>query len=274
MRIAFFFSFAALLIAGCNGLFYHPRKEIVRYPSDIGLPYERVTISTPGQPTLAGWLLPTTSEVRGTVLYLHGNAENISTHFAAVYWLPKEGYQVFLFDYAGYGESEGTVSLSGIHRDVERMIGWVAADHRTMGKPLILFGSSLGGTMALYAAAQSEKRGALQAVVAEAPFSSYRSIAREKLSLIWLTSPFRWPLGFLVSDHFSPLGVAEKMNKQVLLIHGTTDAVVPLHHSADLCAAIGERCTLLEVPGAGHGEPLVRPDVRAQISAFLRGNAP
>ena len=74
---------------------------------------------------LHGWFLPAQIPSRGTILFLHGNAENVSTHIGSVAWLPAEGFNVFLIDYRGYGLSEGVPTLDGLHRDVEAAIAKV-----------------------------------------------------------------------------------------------------------------------------------------------------
>jgi pimeloyl-ACP methyl ester carboxylesterase len=206
------------------------------------------------------------------VLFLHGNAENISTHFANVYWLPEHGYQVLLFDYAGYGESQGTPSVDGIHNDVARMIRYVVADTRTKNTPLFLMGQSLGGTMALYTASLPEFQYTFKAVTADAPFSSYRRIAREKLGLLWLTYLLQWPLGFLVYDGYSPDHNVPEIQVPVLLIHGLDDQTVPPHHSKRLCDQLGSNCARLEAPGLDHGKTLTQPEIRGKIVAFFENS--
>ena len=72
---------------------------------------------TPDGLKLHGWHLKAKDKSRGTILQLHGNAENISTHVNSVLWLALEGYDVFNFDYRGYGKSEGSPTLDGVHID-------------------------------------------------------------------------------------------------------------------------------------------------------------
>jgi hypothetical protein len=263
-------TFVAAIFSGCSNVFYLPSPVMVRTPGDIGLQFEPVSISDEGEPTLKGWFLPSSVPVQGTVLFLHGNAENISTHFANIYWLPRQGYQTYIFDYAGYGESEGSVSVDGIHRDIARMIRSVLHDTRVDPSRMYLMGQSLGASMALYTAGTPEFNGAFRAVVADSPFSSYRSIAREKLSLFWITYPLQWPLGFLVDDTYSPDRVVNQISVPVLLIHGGDDHTVPPEHSRKLCALLAQRCVRFEIPGVDHGGTLQRPDVRAKIVDFLK----
>ena len=259
----------ALSCAGCTGLFFYPSRELVRTPADIGLRYEEVRVGEPDSGMLTGWYLPAAGAPKGTVIFLHGNAENISTHFGQIYWLPAAGYQVFIYDYSGYGSSDGAATVDGVHADAALMVRAVLADPRVDPARLFLMGQSLGAAVALYTAAQPEFRQTFRAVVADSPFSSYRRIAREKLDGLWLTALFQWPLGFLVDDRRSPDRVVAEITVPVLFIHGTADEVVPPHHSADLCTMLENRCTRLEVPGAVHGQPMTVPEVREKVVEFL-----
>ena len=102
-----------LLISGCTHLIFQPLKPHLIDPAQHGIVAEEHYFTTKDKVRLHGWLLPAQGESRGTLLFLHGNAENISTHIRSVWWLPKHGYNVFLFDYRGYGRSEGNPTLDG-----------------------------------------------------------------------------------------------------------------------------------------------------------------
>ncbi|HKJ87186.1 MAG TPA: alpha/beta fold hydrolase, partial [Gammaproteobacteria bacterium] len=96
------------LLAGCTSLFFYPDREMVLNPATLGLGFERVAFPSTDGVRLHGWYLPAETErTGGTVLFLHGNAENISNHLRIVDWLPERGFNVFLFDYRGYGRSQG-----------------------------------------------------------------------------------------------------------------------------------------------------------------------
>ena len=110
---------------GCSSFFFQPHKQHYRDPGKIGLAFEDVYFPTNDNLKLHGWFLPAQGEVKGTVLFLHGNAENISTHIGSVYWLPARGFNVFLPDYRGYGKSEGAPSLAGSMADIESALAYV-----------------------------------------------------------------------------------------------------------------------------------------------------
>src|SRR5512143_2232820 len=106
-----------ILMQGCTSLIFQPMQMQVRTPGDVGLDYRDLYFHAADATLLHGWFLPAQHEAKGTLLFLHGNAENISTHLGSVWWLPAEGYNVFLYDYRGYGYSEGKPSLDGLLSD-------------------------------------------------------------------------------------------------------------------------------------------------------------
>ena len=99
-------------------MFFQPQTTQYMTPNEIGLAYEDVYFSSTDGTKLHGWFLPAQGKAKGTVLFLHGNAENISTHILSVYWLPAQQYNVFLLDYRGYGLSEGVPDLKGAQEDI------------------------------------------------------------------------------------------------------------------------------------------------------------
>src|SRR5262245_34036961 len=94
---------AALLLGGCTSLFFQPHRQQVLTPKQFGLAFEEVRIRTADGLALNAWFLPAKGPAAATVLHLHGNAENISTHFTNVAWMPAEGFNVLALDYRGYG---------------------------------------------------------------------------------------------------------------------------------------------------------------------------
>lgn len=254
-----------LLCSGCGGMFLYPSSVKVQDPSQYGLRYSEVFLDTPGGDRLAAWRLHA-EHPRGTILYLHGNAENISTFLSAVQWLPARGYDVFMLEYRGYGPSEGEATLDNLHEDAALAIDHLLADG---ARPLILFGHSLGGAIALEAAAAHPRGRELRAVVADSAFSGYRRIAREKLASGWLTWPLQWPLSLLFPDDRSPeRAIARLAPVRVLLIHGEADEVVPYSHALRLAAA-APATELWTVPGGRHIDALTRPGYRDRLVAWL-----
>ena len=139
------------------------------------------------------------------MLFLHGNAENISTHFFNVAWMPAEGFNVLALDYRGYGASAGSPSLPGVQLDIDAALSALLARPDVDPRRIVLFGQSLGGALAIHYAARGAHRGALRAVISDSAFADYRLIVSEKLASFFLTWPFQWLPALTVDNDYSPL---------------------------------------------------------------------
>ncbi|MDX1451769.1 MAG: alpha/beta fold hydrolase [Oleiphilaceae bacterium] len=128
----------------------YPQSQYVATPAQFGLKYQSVTIRTASGDTLNNWYLPATSETRANVLFLHGNAENISTHMHSAAWLVQHGYGVFLLDYRGFGASTGQANLTTLHEDALYAYDWLSQQEH----PIAIFGQSMGGAIAIVTTAR------------------------------------------------------------------------------------------------------------------------
>jgi fermentation-respiration switch protein FrsA (DUF1100 family) len=259
-----------LSLSACTGLVFYPTREYALTPDQIGLAYREVDFLTADGIRLHGWFLPAEPPRVGSILFAHGNAENISTHIGSVAWLPAAGFDVLLFDYRGYGRSEGAPSLAGLQLDFEAALRLLLEAPEFGTDRVVVFGQSLGAALAITALADSPNRDRVQGLVVEGAFTSYRDLAREKLGGFWLTWPLQWPLGFTIDDRYRPIeAIARLAPMPVLLIHGEDDRVVPAHHARDLFAAAGEPKDLWLVPETGHIQAMARPEVRAHLLDYL-----
>jgi len=264
-------SLLTMLLAGCTQVFFQPHHIQVHTPDQLGLTYQGVRFSADDGVGLYGWFLPAKGSAAGTVLQLHGNAENISTHFASVAWMPARGFNVFVFDYRGYGASEGLPTLEGAQKDID------AAMKTLLGRPdvdknrIVVYGQSLGGALAVYNVAHSPFRAHISALVIESTFSDYVGIAREKFDDHWFTWPFQWIPSLTVDDRFSPLPAIKMISPiPLLILHGDRDATVPVHHGRELYDAALEPKQLWFVPGAGHIQAMREKVERDRLVAYLR----
>jgi uncharacterized protein len=212
-------------------MFYYPDRITYETPGTYGLKYEEVTFRSRDGTKLSGWFVQAVGAPRGTVIHFHGNAGNMSAHFAVVSWLPKAGFNLFVFDYRGYGRSEGAPDRKGVYEDSIAAITCVQERKDVNRERLVLFGQSLGGANAI-AVAGGNRFGGIRAVAAEAAFSTYRSIVRDKLGEIPVLSLFKAPLSWLLTgDSYSPAGAVGRIAPvPLLIIHGTDDRVVPFYH--------------------------------------------
>jgi uncharacterized protein len=264
----------ALLLPGCTSLFFQPMRQHLRTPDQIGLAWRDVWFAADDGVRLHGWFLPSQVPSRGTILFLHGNAENVSTHIGSVAWLPAKGFNIFLIDYRGYGLSEGMPTLDGLHRDVAAAIGTVFALDGVDANRVALFGQSLGGSIAITTLARSPYKRRIAALIVEGAFSGYRSIAREALARTWLTWPLQGPLSFAVDDEYQPIEAITRISPvPVLIVQGEEDPVVPVSHAEALYTAAREPKSLWLVPRAGHIAVFRWPQYRDRLLEYLEQTA-
>lgn len=259
-----------LLLAGCTGVFFQPMQPWLRTPATVGLDYEDLRLPTADGLTLSAWFLPARQPARGTILFLHGNAQNISTHLASVYWLPERGFNVLLLDYRGYGASQGLPSVAGAQQDIDSAMRYLVARRDLAPRRIVVLAQSLGGALGLHYLAHSGYRQHLRGAVIDSAFTGYRDIAGEKLRGSWLTWPLSWPLSLTVSDDYRPLDAVAKVAPiPLLILHGDRDEVIPLHHARQLFEAAREPKNLWIIEGAAHIQALDSPPVRERLVAWL-----
>ena len=257
---------------GCSSLFFYPQKAHFDNPALKSVSYEDVYFMTSDGLRLHGWYLKAKDKSRGTILQLHGNAENISSHVNSVLWLTLEGYDVFTFDYRGYGRSEGSPTQDGVHRDAQAALETVLTLPDINKERLFVLGQSLGGAIAVYAVANSEHKNRVKALILDSAFSSYRDIAREKLARFLLTWPFQYPLSLLFSDYYSPVKWIRTVHPlPVLIIQGDQDRIVPVHHASILYRTALDPKELWVVNGVGHIQAFSVKDIRNKFLEYLEG---
>lgn len=225
-----------VLCMGCmNRLFYYPDRVTYQTPAQHGLKYDAVTFRSSDGARLSAWFVPAVGEPVGTVIHFHGNAQNMTVHSDFVRWLPAEGFNLFVFDYRGYGASEGRPGRRGVYEDSVAAIKYVKSRPDLDQNKLLILGQSLGGANAIAAVGNNDFKG-IRAIAIESTFYSYRTIVRDKIGQIPVLSLARWPLSFLVvtNTHSPGKVIARVAPIPILLIHGTHDRVIPSHHSKRL----------------------------------------
>lgn len=250
-RIRGFVLLAALLLLiglqGCNGLFYHPDAH--PYRSIDSVPgAEDVTFASQDGTKLHAWFVPASGARKGTVIYFHGNAQNLSSHYSFVAWLPAEGFDVFAFDYRGYGASEGSASRQGLHEDSLAALDYVSKRPDVDAKRLLVFAQSLGGACAT--AALGESGFQVRGVALDSTFAHYIGMGNEVLGGTFWTFPLAW---LLLSNSHSPAdAIAKLAPTPILCFHSPLDPVVPIAQGRQLYEAAGEPKQFVEVPSRGH----------------------
>jgi len=240
-------------LLGCNGMFFFPYRDQVLSPEQLGLKYEDVDFPASDGTRLHAWLLPAEGKALGTILFLHGNAENISTHIMSVRWLPAQGFNVFLLDYRGYGASEGEPSVEGVQEDVNAAMRTLLSRPDVNPDRLVVFGQSLGGSIAIYNVAHSPYRQHIRALAVESAFASYRQIAREAASTAGVLAPLApFVMKAFPGPEKDPITALRSIHVPLIFVHGTRDAVIAHDHSAQLHAAANAPKELWTVDDAEH----------------------
>ena len=238
-------------------------------PDAIGINYEDIYAKTADNLQLHGWKLYSAGEAEVTLLFFHGNAENISTHFAGVYWLVDHGYDVYLFDYRGYGKSEGEAELDPIVDDMQLLIGRVLEDLPANNK-LIIMGQSLGASLSIYSVAHSRYRDRIEALVSVAAFSDYHDIAQDALSSSWLLWLFQWPLSQTIDNTYSPVeSVGKVAPVPIFIMHSQEDEIIPFYHAQSLYEAAGQPKQLITLDG-GHNVAFSIDSNRQKLLSILQ----
>ena len=234
---------ALALLTGCGSaversLIYYPTRRLEATPGDYGLPFEDVRPTAEDGVRLHGWYVPGRRPV--TVLWCHGNAGNISHRLENLRLLRERlGVGTLLFDYRGYGASDGTPSEVGTYRDARAFRAWLRA--RTPGEPLVVyFGRSLGAAVAAQLAAEDPPA----ALVLETPFTSVRAMANGTLP----------GAGYLFRTRYDTLGRVAEVRAPLLVLHGDADEVVPFHHGRAVFEAAREPKRFVRIPGAHHND--------------------
>jgi uncharacterized protein len=260
----------ASLASACTPVFFQPSSTLYATPGLYGIDYQPVELKAKDGTSLFAWFLPARGKAVGSVLYLHGNAENISTHFANVAWMPAAGYNVLALDYRGYGGSEGRPTLAGLQMDIDAAMQALIERKDVDPNRVVVFGQSLGGALAIYYVAHSQYRSHIRAVIADSAFADYRLVAQEKLADVPLTWPFQWLPKFTVDNDYSPrASVAALAPIPLLLIHGERDSIVPPHHSQMLYDLAHEPKALWNIPDVGHIGALRQAAVRKRLAEYL-----
>ncbi len=192
---------------------YHPRAERLRTPRDAGLDYEDIAFVAEDAVLLHGWWIPAPGATR-TVLYCHGNGDNVGDLVDDAAVLHGRGWNVFLWDYRGYGRSRGRASEKGTYRDACAAYEVVRVRHDGVeNPPVAVIGRSLGGAVAVRLAQLKPVR----ALVLESTFTSVPDLSRvfyPRLPTRWIK--YRYPSIDRIGDVRAPLLVAHSPDDEVI----------------------------------------------------------
>lgn len=267
---------AAIIIplwaTGCmERLFYQPTRAETVPPPELTAVVS-VWFESGDGTRLHGWFIPaadgTPRDRAPTVLHVHGNAGNIESHVWFTEFLPAAGFNLFIFDFRGYGRSEGAARrrrplIADTAAALDMLLARPDVDPARIG----MYAQSLGGAIGLNVMAE---RSELRSAVVMSGFSSWRDIAAGAVGGDPPGAVSRLLARVLIKDHDRPDDAIARIDRPLLVIHGTDDRIVPASHGRRLAAA-GPTASLLEIAGGDHnGMRTSHPEIDRHVIEFFR----
>ena len=268
ISLTIFYILTSSLLSACgnlSSLLFHPSQEYFSTPQADT--YQEITLETEDGERLVNWFIPSSTPSKGIILFLHGNAQNISTHYHSVRWLPSKGYSLFLLDYRGFGLSTGTPNLPGAFKDIKAAHKWLSENYPE--QRLILLGQSMGAAFSIaYGAIYDKKLTPFTHVIAEAAPESWPGIASEVMRRHWLTYSFSLPAK-LIDDSFDPIDHIQKLDAEsLMLIYSPDDQVIPYAHGQRLQELVDGKAHWLQTSGP-HISAFAKEEYRKAVIDFL-----
>jgi len=233
-----------------------------RYPlgdwQPRGLNYEDALIQSSDGTKLHGWYVPCENP-RAIILYCHGNAGNLTDWTDVVRILhDRVGATVMIFDYRGFGKSEGKPSEAGVLADARAARAWLAKRANCSENDIVIMGRSLGGAVAVDLAAADGARG----LVLESTFTSMPEVGKTLFPLL--------PMKLLVRSQFKSIAKIGYYHGPLLESHGTADRLIPFGMGVRLFKAANEPKRFVPIPGGDHNDPQTTEYYDALVE-FLNG---
>jgi fermentation-respiration switch protein FrsA (DUF1100 family) len=223
-----------------GSMIYYPVGEISNTPRDIGLDFEEVTLKTKDDVTISAWYIPARHE-RGVVLFCHGNAGNISHRLDSIRIFHDLKLSMLIFDYRGYGRSEGSPTEEGTYLDAESAWNYLVNIKHISPEKIVLFGRSLGSAVAAEIAL-NHKAGAL---IIESGFKSIPDFGRKFFPYL--------PVRLIARYHYSTIDKVNKIGIPKLIIHSPQDEIISFEHGVSLFEKASEPKEFLQIKGS-HNE--------------------
>ena len=235
---------ATVFLLGLNGWFYLQQPSMIFFPlhslsatpADWGLEYEEVPLRSADGADLHGWYIPAPGSVRA-LLFLHGNAGNISHRGDSLAIFHRLGFNILIFDYRGYGRSEGSPSEEGVYLDAAAAWHFLRGEKGFGAGQITLFGRSLGGAVAARLAAEVKPA----ALILESTFSSAKDIAAAIFPLLSKLVLLRFD--------FNTAEWIKAVTCPLLVLHSPDDEIIPFSLGERVYRAANEPKVMLRLQG-------------------------
>jgi fermentation-respiration switch protein FrsA (DUF1100 family) len=241
---------------------FFPVAELLYTPNDVNLEYEDVRIQTSDGLALQGWFISGKAETGPNVtwLWFHGNGGNIGHRIGELALAHhRTEANIFIFDYRGYGESEGAPSEKGTYLDSRAVMEYLSSRSDVDPGRIVYLGHSLGAAVAVELALTQPP----MAMVLVSPFASVCDMANLTLRLP--------PIGWLLRNHYDSISRIQQLDVPVLILHGDQDETVPINQGRKLYRAANQPKRFQVLEGAAHNNTFeVAPEQYwGTIEAFL-----
>lgn len=221
-------------------LIFLPSTEFVITPKEAGILAEDVWVETEDGERLHGWFFPNDS-AKYVVIFSHGNAGNISNRIDIAKFLNESGLGVFLYDYRGYGQSSGQPDEEGLYRDIEAVVDYIKNEKDYSEQQIILYGRSLGGAIASYAATKYNVGG----LVIDSTFKNLKSMVSELYPFV--------PVVLAKYSFPNELYLRNIRDIPVMVMHSPNDTLIDISHGKYLYQIVAEPKKFVELRG-GHND--------------------
>lgn len=248
----------AMIYCGLLLLLYLLQAKLIFFPTrDFFVPSELYTWNyedvfvTVGKYSTHGWFVPAADEANGTILFSHGNAGNIADRSESIGLFRELGYNVFIYDYGGYGRTSGKASEERCYEDIRAAWRYLTEERGIAPSDIVLFGRSLGGGPTAQLATEVQPR----AVILESTFTSVADMASQQFPM--------FPARLLVRHEFDTISKVPRITAPILHIHSPEDDIIPYAHGQRLFEASTEPKTFLNLKGTHNlgylltGEPYI-----------------
>lgn len=217
-------------------LLYQPGREVASTPADLDLDFEEITFRSSDGIMLTGWYVPI-EKSHFTVLFCHGNGGNIMHRLDSLGLFHSLGLSCLVFDYRGYGNSQGRPTEAGTFLDARAAYDWLVRERHVPTEQIILFGRSLGGSVAAHLAARVLAR----ALVVESAFTSYPDIGTRFYPYM--------PVRLFARFQYNTRAYVREVSCPVLIVHSRDDELVPFEFGSRLFEAAHEPKRFVEIFG-------------------------
>lgn len=237
---------------------YIPNRTLTAHPGSFGLKYDEFKVPTEDGALVHGWFVENKPE-SPVILVSHGNAGNISHRLDKLQIFRRAGASVLLYDYRGYGESQGSPSEQGTYLDAEAAYRWLTQIKGVPTRRIVLYGESLGSAVAVELALRNRPAG----LIIDSAFTSTVEMGQ----LVFPFLPVRWMVRFKY-DSLAKIG---KVACPVLVMHSPQDDIVPFEMGRRLYEAAPQPKSFFEMKG-DHNEGFLEtgPAYGEAVASFLR----